>query len=197
MNKSFLQHFKAVPLLLITVVVLTACSGGGPQPPGKYAGVAQCLTEKGVILYGAYWCPHCQAQRQDFGSDSQFITYVECDDNGPNGDRKACLDAGVSSFPTWFFPGQGNLIGRNPIFVIAKLANCQDQLPAEDLEQLRQAEEALEASGQSMIDTAASGETSSDPARELLPGETGQPEPVGRTVPSDSVATDSQPADNQ
>lgn len=120
---------------IISIIVGTALLAGcnsGPKGPGKYAETAKCLTEKGVVLYGAFWCGHCASQKEMFGEDVQFLTYQECDDKGPDGNRKACIDAGVSSYPTWHFPGQGNLVGAQPIFVIAKLANCQDTLPEED-----------------------------------------------------------------
>lgn len=178
MQKSFWQQVKPAATVILTLLLLTACSSG-PRAPGKYADVARCLTEKGVVFYGAYWCPHCQEQKTDFGDDFQFITYQECDDSGPNGSRKACLDAGISSFPSWSFPGQGILIGRNPIFVVAKLANCEDKLPPEDLQLLKEAEAALEAASDEAAPADMATADSVDPAA----GETGQPEPVGRTVP--------------
>lgn len=117
----------------ITVLALLAgCNGGGPKEPGKYAETAKCLTEKGVVMYGAFWCPHCNSQKAAFGEAVQYITYQECDEKGENSDRLACLQAGVTSYPTWIFPGQGHLIGAQPIFALAKLANCEDTLPEED-----------------------------------------------------------------
>jgi hypothetical protein len=126
----------------LSMIFLTAC--GGPAAPGKYAEVAQCLTQKGVIMYGAYWCPHCQNQKKAFGSDQQFIKYQECDPKGAGGDRKACLEAGVTSYPTWGFPGQGNLVGEQSVADLAKLANCADKLPQEDQDKLKAAQEELD-----------------------------------------------------
>lgn len=142
--KELSRYLKLSGAAFITISLLTACVSG-PAVPGKYADVAQCLTEKGVIMYGAYWCSHCEDQKQAFGDDFRFVTYQECDDSGAGGDRQACLEAGVSSYPTWYFPGQGNLVGTNPVFVLAKLANCDSKLPAEDLQALKDAESAIEA----------------------------------------------------
>jgi len=155
MKKNYLSQKTNsifISVFLLMTILLQGCGIAGPKPPGKYAETAQCLTEKGVILYGTYWCPYCKIQMEDFGDDSQFISYQECDDNGPKGDSKVCLDAGVTSFPTWYFPGQGNLIGRNPIFIVAKLANCQDTLPLDDLRQLKEIEDAIETSGKNIIE---------------------------------------------
>ena len=174
MNTKSLSHIskycKLGTLLIATAFIFSACSINEPtepQEPGKYAEVAKCLTEKGVKLYGAYWCPHCHEQKEDFGSDVQFISYVECDDSGPNGNHKACLEAGITSYPTWVFPGQGNLIGRYPIFVLAKLANCQDKLPPEDQELLREAEVAIEESSGQVEEV--SNQTEESNTEELMP----------------------------
>jgi thiol-disulfide isomerase/thioredoxin len=32
--------------------------------PGKYDEFAKCLTDNGAKFYGAFWCPHCQAQKK-------------------------------------------------------------------------------------------------------------------------------------
>src|SRR3989344_2246572 len=31
--------------------------------PSIYDGFAQCLKDKEVTFFGAFWCPHCQAQK--------------------------------------------------------------------------------------------------------------------------------------
>jgi glutaredoxin len=138
-----IKRLSILVVLLLTAVLLSACGEpAGPKPPGKYADVAKCLTQKGVIMYGAYWCPHCAAQKKIFGDDFQFITYQECDDAGTNGNHKLCLEKGVTSYPTWIFPGQGNLVGEQQPASLAQLANCQDKLPQEDQDKLKQAEDA-------------------------------------------------------
>ena len=140
-------------LLLLTTIFLSACGQSGPKPPGKYAEVAKCLTQKGVVMYGAYWCPHCVNQKKFFGDDAQFLTYQECDDNGVGGNRKLCLEKGVTSYPTWIFPGQGNLTGEQSIIDLAKLANCQDKLPQEDQDKLKSLQEQTNQTEQPAVST--------------------------------------------
>lgn len=75
-------------------------------------------------MYGTYWCNYCNKQKKIFGDDFRYITFVECDPKGENGDRQACVDAGIDRYPTWFFPGQGKSLGILEPGEIAKKVNC-------------------------------------------------------------------------
>lgn len=85
---------------------------------------AKCLTENGAVMYGAYWCPHCQAQKADFGSSFQYINYTECDPNGENANPAACQEAGISGYPTWIINGQ-QYPGEQTIDKLKELTGCQ------------------------------------------------------------------------
>jgi len=115
-NKTILALIFASFLL-----VLSAC---GEVQDGKYAAIAQCLTSKGVKFYGAYWCSHCAEQKKILGSDMRYINYVECDPGGQNSKRDECVAAGVQSYPSWFFPGQGLSVGVQDPVELAQKANC-------------------------------------------------------------------------
>ncbi|MBE9046286.1 vitamin K epoxide reductase family protein [Pleurocapsales cyanobacterium LEGE 10410] len=94
---------------------------GQPTPPKGWnittasgeaeVGLAEHLTAIGAKKYGAFWCPHCYEQKQLFGKEAfSKIDYIECDPQGKNPQRDACLAAGIQSFPTWeingeFYPG--------------------------------------------------------------------------------------------
>ncbi|MEK7508188.1 MAG: hypothetical protein AAB602_03865 [Patescibacteria group bacterium] len=91
---------------LISVVALLAVAAFGfwflfsPGPAdGRYDAFAQCLASKGITMYGADWCPHCQNEKKAFGSSFKFVPYVEC----PS-DPQKCLAAGINGYPTWMFP---------------------------------------------------------------------------------------------
>lgn len=98
------------------VVLLIGCSSG----PGEHDTLAQCLTEKGAVMYGTEWCPHCKEQKGKFGSSFQYIHYVDCDKQ-----RAACVAAGVDGYPTWVVNGE-NHPGVQPLYRLASLAECQD-----------------------------------------------------------------------
>ncbi|MDP2664021.1 MAG: hypothetical protein Q8P08_01100 [bacterium] len=67
--------------------------------------LANCLTEKGVKFYGAFWCGVCDSQKELFGEAAQFLPYIECSDEDRNL-LPACQAEGISSFPTWEFSGE-------------------------------------------------------------------------------------------
>lgn len=112
-------------LLFVLTVTLAGCTPAAPPKDGQYAELAQCLKEKGVIFYGAYWCPHCKDQKEKFGDDARYLPYFECSPNGPESSSPVCLQAGVKEYPTWFFPGFGNTVGVMEPQILAKKANCE------------------------------------------------------------------------
>jgi hypothetical protein len=74
----------------------------------KYDAFAHCLKDRGVKMYGAYWCPHCQEQKEEFGASFEFVPYVECGVQGDvRAETQACKDQDVKHFPTWQFPPTG------------------------------------------------------------------------------------------
>ncbi len=57
---------------------------------------AKCLTQKGAVMYGAVWCPHCKEQKAAFGDSFKYINHIECPDN-----TQLCIDKGIQGYPTW------------------------------------------------------------------------------------------------
>ncbi len=95
-----------------------------PKGPEKnYDKFAQCLSEKGAVEYGAYWCQHCKDQREMFGSSYKFINYVECDSNGENARPELCQQAAITGYPTWIINGQ-RFEGVQQFETLATAANC-------------------------------------------------------------------------
>ncbi|MFC1801526.1 thioredoxin domain-containing protein [Nanoarchaeota archaeon] len=110
---------------VIIVLFMTACStvpdSNGPvDDGGDYAEtLAKCLTENNVKMYGAEWCGHCKNQKEEFGSDFEFVDYVDCDLN-----QAACATAGIEYFPTWIIDGE-LLVGGKSLSQLASLSGCQ------------------------------------------------------------------------
>lgn len=69
--------------------------------------LAEHLTKQGVIMYGAFWCPHCFEQKQLLGKEAfEKVKYIECDPAGKNPQTQACVDVGIRSFPSWKINGE-------------------------------------------------------------------------------------------
>ena len=85
-----------VPFAAAFIYAMPAGGGGGFE-----GALARHLREKGAVMYGAYWCPHCTEQKALFGDAAKDVPYVECAKDGVNARPDLCERAGVKSFPTW------------------------------------------------------------------------------------------------
>jgi thiol-disulfide isomerase/thioredoxin len=90
-------------LILGTVAAIVFQSGSLATSvgPGKLDQFAQCLKDKGATFYGAFWCPHCKAQKAMFGSSAKLLPYVECSTPDGNSQTQICIDKKIESYPTW------------------------------------------------------------------------------------------------
>ncbi len=93
--------------------------------PGKYDGLAQCLTEKGAKFYGAFWCPHCQAQKKMFGNSEKLLPYVECSLPDGKTQTQECIDAKSQQYPTWEFADGSRVTGEQQPQVLAEKTGCE------------------------------------------------------------------------
>ena len=91
--------------------------------PWIYDNFADCLKKTGVIFYGAFWCPHCHAEKQLFGPSKGRLPYIECSTLLFT-ENKRCKDAGVTGYPTWGFPNGDRLTGEQSLFELSKKSNC-------------------------------------------------------------------------
>lgn len=87
--------------------------------------LAKHLRSVGAKMYGAFWCSHCQEQKQMFGHEAaKLLDYVECFPEGffkGTKMEKACLDVGIEGFPTWVINGEV-LSGEKDFTELAKLS---------------------------------------------------------------------------
>jgi glutaredoxin len=75
---------------------------GEPLQPSsaEQLALSEHLKRKGVIFYGAWWCPACFKQKNLFGKEAGArLPYVECDKT--EGGRERCEKAGIRAYPTW------------------------------------------------------------------------------------------------
>ncbi len=107
-------------VLLLTLGVLFLL----PQfLPGAHDQFAQCLSEKRITFYGAFWCPHCAAQKELFGNSMKYVTYIEC--STPDFQKtQICLDHNITSYPTWIFSDGSRLTGVQPLQNLSQVTGC-------------------------------------------------------------------------
>jgi thiol-disulfide isomerase/thioredoxin len=97
----------------------TIASTGGIMPTGQYSDFANYLKKSGAVFYGTFWCPHCQAQKNLFGSSAKLLPYVECSTPDGNGQIQACTDKKITSYPTWEFADGSRLTGEQTLQQLA------------------------------------------------------------------------------
>jgi thiol-disulfide isomerase/thioredoxin len=123
MNTKQTIAFLALIILVIGGIFMlprTSSKEGAENPNYKNLNeFAQCLKDKEVVMYGAYWCSHCKAQKELFGSAFKNVNYVECTEN-----TKLCTDQGVKVYPTWKFKGGKILEGEQTFESLAKESSC-------------------------------------------------------------------------
>ncbi len=106
-TKFFIIFVVGVVLLVGGLGVLL-----NKEKPSKFDGLAQSLKEKGAEFYGAFWCPHCQEQKAEFGSAKKYLPYIEC--STPNNSQvKICEDNKIESYPSWKFKDGVTINSKN------------------------------------------------------------------------------------
>lgn len=92
--------------------------------PGTHDAFARCLKEKGAVFYGAFWCPHCQSQKKQFGRSERLLPYVECSTPDGREQAVACKEKGIQSYPTWIFSDGSKETGVLPMSALAEKTGC-------------------------------------------------------------------------
>lgn len=86
------------------VLFLVAVLGYWFFAPGPADELAECLSDKGVAFYSAYWCPHCKEQKAMFGKSFEKLVAFECADPvNPRKQAEVCAQANIRAYPTWEF----------------------------------------------------------------------------------------------
>jgi len=112
-------------LILLALIVLGVGSSFFLHSgPGQYDKLAMCIKDNGVKFYGAFWCPHCQRTKAEFGSSEKFLPYVECSTPDGQGQTQICKDHNVTSYPTWIRPDGAVMNGEHAIAEWAAFSGC-------------------------------------------------------------------------
>jgi len=123
-KKSYLVGLILVLLIIIFASVAAYKNSSNSNQVGKLDNFAQCLKTKGVIFYGAFWCPHCQNQKALFGSSQKYLPYFECSTPDANGQLAVCTEKNISGYPTWVFPDGSIQPGEVDLNTLAQKSGC-------------------------------------------------------------------------
>ncbi len=117
--------------LIVTFVILSLVTWAATlgvyakQPDPIAAGLADHLHSIEGTMYGAYWCPHCEEQKAEFGPAFSRVPYVECSPNGPGTPQTPeCTEKGIESYPTWIINGEV-IRGRQSLEDLAEVAGYE------------------------------------------------------------------------
>jgi hypothetical protein len=109
---------------LIIVGVSVYAVKGKNSGPGQLDAFASCLKDSGATFYGAFWCPHCQAQKALFGKSVKLLPYVECSNPDGKSQNATCNAKGIEGYPTWVFPDGSRLTGEQTLETLSSKTNC-------------------------------------------------------------------------
>ena len=116
------SKYIIVSLLLVTLLLvggITLISRPPKSDPALDA-FAKCLSEKQFTMYGAYWCPHCQAQKKLFGDSFQYVPNVECTQQ-----TALCLEKKIEGYPTWIAADGTRFSGQLTLEKISEITQCK------------------------------------------------------------------------
>lgn len=120
MNKRSVLLIGGVILFIVGLWFLLSAQSN----PGKYDTFAQCLKDKGAVFYGAFWCPHCQNEKELFGSSERLLPYVECSTPDGQGQLPICQEKKIEGYPTWEFKDGSRQTGEVSLERLAQKTGC-------------------------------------------------------------------------
>ena len=122
MKKGMLFFWLFVLILVIGTISISVLS---KSATGKLDSFAACIAEKNATFYGAFWCPHCQAQKRMFGASQQLLPYHECSTPDGKGQRPECTELKIEQYPTWVFADGSRLTGEVTLANLAEKTGCE------------------------------------------------------------------------
>lgn len=121
-------HFPMKKEILVGLTALLMNCNSTPKYETTAAKVqlAQCLVDKGAVMYGTEWCPACYTQKEKiFGPEAWNVfktNYVDCEGSEEN--YRLCTDKKIKTIPAFEFKGDKIVTGYKSLEQLAKLSRC-------------------------------------------------------------------------
>ncbi len=122
-KKSSVSYLYIAAVLVVVGLVIFAVTK--EKAPSVYDDFAQCIKDNGAVMYGAWWCPHCNNQKELFGNSVSYIDYVECSEPGSRKMNQVCKDAKVEGYPTWKFEDGSSVSGEQSLEYLGEKTGCE------------------------------------------------------------------------
>lgn len=119
MNKGTIYAVSGFAVFVVALFFAMWYFSRVPSPYGNLDLFAQCLAEKKITMYGAYWCSHCQAEKARFGNSFKYVPYVECTE-----ETNKCVEAGIEGYPTWILQDGTKLVGEQGLEKLSEVSGC-------------------------------------------------------------------------
>ena len=121
-NTKIILILAAVVVLIVAGIATLAYQS---NQPGKLDDFAKCLQKQGATFYGAFWCPHCKEQKQEFGKSAKYLPYVECSAADGQSQLPVCNNQNIEGYPTWIFADGSRQSGKMELQDLANKTNCE------------------------------------------------------------------------
>jgi len=121
--KKVSREVKILGFVVVAVLVLVLFSLR-PSPKGEYDNFANCITNSGAKMFGAYWCSNCNNQKDLFGSSFDNIQYIECSLPNKGGQTPECNQEGITGYPTWEFADGERVAGFTSLVQLSLKTGC-------------------------------------------------------------------------
>ncbi len=112
------RQIAVYSLLVISVVLLLSGTVFGDSSRNdevsreRLMDFAQCITEKGWVMYSSFTCSACRVQRELFGPANEHLKIVECHPHAPDTQVQQCLKKKIRYTPTWLMEKNGVEVKR-------------------------------------------------------------------------------------
>ncbi|OGH86361.1 MAG: hypothetical protein A2493_03740 [Candidatus Magasanikbacteria bacterium RIFOXYC12_FULL_33_11] len=121
-NTKMIVILTSIAILFIAGISVLAYQS---NQPGHLDDFAQCLQKQGAVFYGAFWCPHCNDQKKEFGKSAKYLPYVECSSADGNSQLPVCSNEKIEGYPTWIFADGSRESGKIELEHLAEKTNCE------------------------------------------------------------------------
>jgi|SRR3989338_601697 len=118
--------FIGIAVLLIVLALFFVLKSGTNYNRADVDAFAKCITEKGAVMYGTFWCPHCANVKKMFGESFSYVKYVECDPRGDDEQSLLCIEKGIENYATFEFNNDSNswLVGEPSFEELSEKTGC-------------------------------------------------------------------------